>query len=81
MTNNMEKTFFKVRSVKDIVIFTSLIVLGSVLIALPTGASINITGFFLISAGIILALVLRTGYKDAETGERYQKKEHFCPSF
>lgn len=77
MTNNMEKTFFKVRSVKDIVIFTSLIVLGSVLIALPTGASINITGFFLISAGIILALVLRTGYKDAETGERYQKKEHY----
>lgn len=73
----MEKTFIKVRSVKDIVIFTSLIVLGSVLIALPTGASINITGFFLIFAGIVLALVMKTGYKDTETGERYQKKEHY----
>ena len=34
----MEKTFIRVRSVKDITIFTSLIVLGSVLVALPTGA-------------------------------------------
>ncbi len=73
----MEKKFVRVRSIKDIVIFTSLIVLGSVLVALPTGAGINIAGFFMIFAGIVLALVLRTGYKDAESGERFQLKEHY----
>ncbi len=72
----MEKTFERVRSIKDIVIFVSLVVLGSILIALPTSASINITGFFLIFAGLILALVLKTGYKD-ENGGKYQKKERF----
>ena len=73
----MEKTFIRVRSAKDIVIFISLIILGSVLVALPTGASVNITGFFLIFAGLILALVLKTGYKDTDTGEMYGKKEHY----
>ncbi len=73
----MEKTFIRVRSIKDIVISVSLIVLGSVLVALPTSASVNITGFFMIFAGIILALVLKTGYKDTETGEMYCKKEHY----
>lgn len=72
----MEKTFERVRSIKDIVTFVSLVVLGSILIALPTSASINITGFFLIFAGLILALVLKTGYKD-ENGGKYQKKERF----
>lgn len=73
----MEKTFIRVRSVKDITIFTSLIVLGSVLVALPGGAGINIAGFFMIFAGIILALMLKTGYKDTETGEKYRKAEHY----
>ena len=71
----MEKEFIRVRSVKDIVIFSSLIILGSVLIALPTGTAVNITGFFLIFTGLILVLVMRTGYKDASTGKRYCKKE------
>ena len=57
----MEKTFVKVRSVKDIVIFVSLIVLGSVLVALPTGTGINIAGFFMIFAGLITALILKSG--------------------
>ena len=72
----MEKTFNRVRSIKDITTFVSLVVLGSILIALPTSASINITGFFLIFAGLILALVLKTGYAD-ENGGKYQKKERF----
>ena len=67
----MEKTFIRVRSVKDIVIFSSLIILGSILVALPTGAGINIAGFFMIFAGIILALVLRTGYRDTDSGEKF----------
>lgn len=73
----MEKTFIRVRSVKDIVIFSSLIILGSILVALPTGAGINIAGFFMIFAGIILALVLRTGYRDTGSGEKFQMKEYY----
>lgn len=73
----MEKTFIRTRSAKDIAIFTSLIILGAVLITLPTGTGINIAGFFMIFAGILIALMMKTGYKDAETGEKYQKKEHY----
>lgn len=73
----MEKTFVRVRSVKDIVLFASLIIIGSVLVALPTGAGVNIAGFFMIFAGLIIALVMKTGYKDAETGTRYRKTEHY----
>ena len=73
----MEKTFIRVCSIKDIVIFVSLVIAGSVLILLPTGAAVNITGFFLIFAGLILAFVLKSGYKDIETGERFQKAEHY----
>lgn len=77
MIHNMEKTFTRVRSVKDIVIFSSLIILGSILVALPTGEGINIAGFFMIFAGFILALVLRTGYKDTQSGEKFQIKEFY----
>lgn len=73
----MEKTLIRVRSIKDIIIFTSLIIAGIILIMLPTGASVNITGFFLIFAGVILMLVLKSAYKDTETGMKYQKKEHY----
>lgn len=73
----MEKEFSRVRSAKDITITATIIIAGCVLVALPTSASINITGFFLIFTGLILAFVLRTGYKDNETGERYCKVEKF----
>ena len=73
----MEKTFIRVHSIKDIVIFISLLVLGGILVAVPTGDAVNITGFFLIFAGAILALVLKTGYKDVETNEKYIKKERY----
>ena len=75
MINKMEKEFIRVRSIKDIVIFVSLIVAGSVLTALPISAAVNITGFFLIFAGLILALAMKTGHKDADTGEIFVKKE------
>ncbi len=73
----MEKEFSRVRSAKDITITATLIITGCILVALPTSESINITGFFLIFTGLILAFVLRTGYKDSETGERYCKVEKF----
>lgn len=73
----MEKTFTRVHSIKDIVIFISLLVLGGILVAVPTSDAVNITGFFLVFAGAILALVLKTGYKDVETNEKYIKKERY----
>ena len=71
----MEKTFIRVRSAKDIAISATLILAGSVLIALPTSTAVNITGFFLIFAGLILAFILKSSYKDTETGVKYQKNE------
>lgn len=73
----MEKTFIKVRSTKDIVISAGLAVAGCVLVALPTSASINILGFFMIFAGIILFLMLRSGYKEMESGAKYCKTERY----
>ena len=73
----MEKTFVRVHSIKDIVIFISLLALGGILVAIPTSDAINITGFFLVFAGAILALVLKTGYKDIETNAKYHKKERY----
>ena len=73
----MNKEFTRVRSVKDIIISSVLLIGGAVLVALPTATSINIIGFFMIFAGIILSLVLKTGYKDNETGIRYCKTERF----
>lgn len=73
----MEKTFVRVHSIKDIVIFISLLVLGGILVAVPTSDAVNITGFFLVFAGAILALVLKTGYKDVETNVKHIKKERY----
>ena len=73
----MEKTFNKVRSTKDIVISAGLAAAGCVLVALPTSTSINILGFFMLFAGILLFLMLRSGYKEVETGEKFCKKERY----
>lgn len=73
----MEKNFTKVRSTKDIVITSVLIIAGTIMVALPTSTPVNILGFFMIFAGIILALALRTGYKDVDTGIKYCKTERF----
>lgn len=73
----MEKTFIRVRSIKDIAISVSLIILGSVLVSLPTGAGVNIAGFFMITAGLILIFILKSGYKDTETGVLYKNKDYY----
>ena len=73
----MEKKFTRVHTIKDIVIFISLLVFGSILLAVPTSDAVNITGFFLILVGAILALVLKTGYKDIETNAKYRKLERY----
>lgn len=75
----MEKEFIRVRSVKDMAISLSLIIAGATLVALPTSVSINVLGFFLLFAGILLFFILKTAYKDVETKEIYGKKERFFP--
>ena len=81
----MEREFSRVRSIKDILISSLLIISGCVLVTLPTSESINILGFFLIGTGIILAIFLRSGYKDQLTGKNIgeeveQNALAFCPS-
>ena len=71
----MNKEFIRVRSASDIAISSSLVIIGSVLIALPTNQAINIAGFFMILTGILLAFVLKTAYMDVESKLKYQKKE------
>lgn len=73
----MEREFVRVHSAKDITISASLVIIGAILVTLPTGASINILGFFMIFAGLIIGLTLKTGYKEVTTGEKYCKKEIF----
>ncbi len=73
----MEKNFIRVRSIKDITISLTLTVAGCILIALPTATSINVLGFFLIFTGILLFFLLKTAYKDEETGVKYCKTERF----
>lgn len=77
MITDMKKEFVRAYSVKDIIIFTSFIIIGCTLLALPTGTGVNITGFFLIFAGIILAFIMKTACKDVESGEKYSKREHY----
>ena len=73
----MNKEFIRVRSTKDIIISSLLIIAGCVLVALPTSASVNIVGFFMIFAALILFLTLKTAYKDTENGNKYSKKERY----
>ncbi len=73
----MEKNFIRVRSIKDITISCILTITGCILIALPTATSVNVLGFFLIFTGILLFFILRTGYKETGSGEKYNKTERF----
>ena len=70
----MEKNFVKVQSSKDIIISISLIVIGAALALLPLGGATNVTGICVAITGVILLLLLKNGYKDSATGERYVMK-------
>jgi hypothetical protein len=73
----MEKNFIRVRSIKDIIISSSLIIAGCILVSLPSSDSANIAGFFIVVAGLALAFILKTAYKDSDSGEKFAKKERF----
>ena len=75
----MEKEFSRVHSASDITISVIILAAGCLLVALPVSTPVNILGFFLLITGLVLALILRTGYKD-EPGERFSKTEKFFPA-
>lgn len=69
--------FNRVRSVKDVVISLTLVIAGAVLVALPTSVSVNILGFFMIFAGLILVFILKSGYKMEGSKTVYKKSEKY----
>ena len=71
----MEKNFIKVRTIKDIIISLSLIITGAVISFAFNGFGIVSVGYSLIILGIVLAFVLKRGYKEIESGELYLKRE------
>lgn len=73
----MEKTFIRVRSIKDIVVFVSLAIVGIILTVLPIGEPANIAGFFIIMTATILGFILKSAYKDVETNKKYLRKERY----
>ena len=73
----MEKKFIRVRSIKDIIISTSLIIIGLTLIIVPENTGCQLGGFTLIAVGIILLCLLKSNYKNIETLDIFLKKEFF----
>ena len=71
----MEQRFFKIRSIKDIIIFASFILAGIMLAILPDSIGANMGGYTLIVIGIILAGILRSDYCDKQSLKRYYKRE------
>lgn len=75
----MKKNFIRVRSTKDIVIFSLLIIAGGILALIPGTDTLNLIGYCLIVVGAVWALFLKSGYKDADTKELYVRKEFLFP--
>lgn len=76
----MDKKFLRVRSAKDMALSGVLVAAGIVCLVIPTPATVNILGAFVTFIGLVLAFVLRTGRKDADTGIRYRKVTKFFSS-
>lgn len=76
----MEKKFIRVASVKDITISVSLLALGLALAFLPESGDIQLGGYTLIALGILSAFLLKSAYKDLQTGEKYLRKELMFPT-
>ncbi len=69
----MEKNFIRVRSIKDITISSSLLLIGIILSIVFDSNGAIYGGISLIILGLILLFVLKSGYKDTESGEFYKK--------
>ncbi|MBO7190195.1 MAG: hypothetical protein J6V55_06390 [Alistipes sp.] len=71
----MEQRFIKIRSTKDIIIFTAFIIAGILLVVLPKNIGANMGGYTLIVIGIILSQILKSDYCDKQTLKRYYKHQ------
>lgn len=76
----MENNFSRVRSAQDIIISSVMAAAGILLVILPTSVPVNILGFTLAFAGIVMFLVLKSSYVYGKTGEKLAKKERFFPA-
>lgn len=76
----METRFSRIRSAKDIVISVVLLAAGVACILVPSSVPVNITGYTLAIAGIVLFFVMKTAFRDAETGETMKKTEKYFPA-
>lgn len=73
----MHKNFIRVRSITDIIISALTIIVGLVLAIVPQQISLQILGYLILLTGLILIFILRTAYKDEETGELYKRKQRY----
>ena len=71
----MEQRFIKIRSTKDIIIFSAFIIAGILLALLPDNVGANMGGYTLIVIGLILASLLKSDYCDKRTLKRYYKRQ------
>lgn len=76
----MEERFSRVRSAKDITISVLLLVAGVACILVPHSVPVNIVGYTFAIAGLILFFVMKTAFKDAESGEIMKKTEKYFPA-
>ena len=75
----MKKNYIRVRSAKDIVIFSLLIIAGCILTVIPGTDTLNLGGYCLIVIGVAFSLFLKSDYKDVDTKELFMKKEFLFP--
>ena len=71
------KEFIKVRSFKDVVLASALIVIGSICMVVVKDEGIKILGFFCLLIGLLFLFLLKTGYRDIDTGAKFTKSEHY----
>ena len=79
MTYKLKKNYIRVRSAKDIVIFSLLIIAGCILAVIPGTDTLNLGGYCLIVIGVAFSLFLKSDYKDVDTKELFIKKEFLFP--
>ena len=71
----MEQRFIRVRSTKNIITSLIFIFAGIALAILPSNVGANMAGYTLIVIGIILASILKSGYCDSLSKERYYREQ------
>lgn len=70
----METKFVKSRTLSDYIITAALLLLGVVLMVLSISSSMTIAGAMVLITGIVVFFVLKSSWKDKETGDVYQNK-------